>query len=72
LEGWLTSTDFVPEEKIRAVTQIYTRTGVKELCQQRMEEYHREALTYLDKVQLEESVKVPLRTYVTKLMNRNK
>jgi geranylgeranyl diphosphate synthase type II len=72
LEGWLQKTDFEPEEKVKAVTEIYTRTGVKELCQQRMEAYHREALTYLDKVALDATVKAPLRTYVTKLMNRNK
>lgn len=72
LEEWLQKTDFVAEEKIKAVTEIYTRIGVKELCRKRMEAYHEEALTYLNKVQLDDTVKEPLRTYVTKLMNRNK
>jgi geranylgeranyl diphosphate synthase type II len=72
LEAWLQKTDYNAEEKIQAVTEIYTRTGVKELCQKRMEAYHQEALTYLNKVTPDESLKTPLRTYVTKLMNRNK
>lgn len=47
LEHWL-GTNNQPKEKIAAVTNIYTRTGAREVCEAVMQAYTREALSMLD------------------------
>ncbi len=47
LEHWL-GINNQPKEKIAAVTNIYTRTGAREVCEAVMQAYTREALSMLD------------------------
>ena len=47
LERWLQIQD-KPDEKIRAVTDIYTRTGAREVCETVMQLHTHEALSRLD------------------------
>lgn len=47
LEHWL-GINNQPKEKIAAVTDIYTRTGAREVCEAVMHAYTREALSMLD------------------------
>lgn len=47
LEHWLQIQD-KPDEKIRAVTDIYTRTGAREVCETVMQLHTHEALSQLD------------------------
>lgn len=35
LERWLAADDFVPAEKIAAVTHLYDEIGIKDLCEQK-------------------------------------
>ena len=39
LNAWVDAVAFNPEEKVAAVTELYNRIGVKELCEKKMEEY---------------------------------
>ena len=41
LEYWLAAADFVPAEKIAAVTRLYDEIGIKELCERKIHEYTR-------------------------------
>ena len=47
LEHWLEISN-QPKEKIATVTDIYTRTGAREVCEAVMQAYTREALSMLD------------------------
>ena len=47
LNAWVGAVSFNPEEKIAAVTELYDRIGVKELCEKKMEEYSERAMESL-------------------------
>ncbi|MBQ8453919.1 MAG: polyprenyl synthetase family protein [Bacteroidaceae bacterium] len=72
LQKWIDSKDCNPEEKIQAVTAIYTRTGVHRMAKERMDTYYKEANTCLDKVSLPEERKQMLRQIAVELMGRQK
>lgn len=70
LYHWIERTDFVPEEKIAAVTAIYNKVGIAGLCEEQINKYYTEGLELLDKVSVEVGLKENLRTFVCQLMNR--
>lgn len=72
LQQWIAATDFNPQEKIKAVTQIYDTIGIKELCRQKIEAIFADALTELDAVCVPDEKKLPLREFAHKLLGRNK
>lgn len=72
LEEWIAKTDFIPEEKISAVTAIYDSVDIKSICQAKIECYFSEALASLEKVSVAEEKKQGLRDFAHKLLNRNK
>lgn len=72
LKKWISSKDFQPEEKIKAVTEIYNRLDIPVLCQEKMNALYEEGLALLNKVSVTPSRKTELRTYVERLMKRNK
>lgn len=70
LYRWIEAGTFVPEEKIAAVTAIYNKVGIAELCKERIEAYYAEGLKWLDEVKVDAALKEPLKAYVGKLVNR--
>ncbi len=70
LAGWLECTDCNPTEKIAAVTALYDEIGIKELCNERINAYFRQALDELNAVALPAGRKATLRAYALSLMNR--
>lgn len=44
LEKWIDAADFEPDQKIRAVTDIYNKVGIAEMCNQRISAYYEEGL----------------------------
>lgn len=72
LMGWINAKDFDREEKVKAVTEIYTRLGIDTMAKAKMEEYYAEALAALAKVSVPEEKKAPLREYAAKMMKREK
>ena len=56
-------------EKIAAVTDLYTRLGVREVCEQVMAEHTREALRLLETLPQNEAT-AQLRALAEKLMKR--
>lgn len=72
LMKWIDAKDFDREEKVKAVTAIYTKLGIDSMAKAKMEEYYAEALEALAKVSVPEEKKAQLRDYAAKMMKREK
>lgn len=72
LQRWLDAPEgsYVPEEKIAAVTELYNRIGIRQLCEEKIKTYFEEAEQLLKQVELPDSRKIHLRTMVAALFNR--
>lgn len=70
LEQWISCADFCPEEKIKAVTELYNKIGIGRLCEEKINTYYTEGLTLLDSISLPAEKKEELKTFVCHLMNR--
>ncbi len=70
LERWLTATDFIPAEKISAVTALYNNIGVGKRCEEMVEAYYSDGLAVLDSIALPEERKKALKDFACSLMNR--
>lgn len=68
---WIDATDYVPVEKIAAVTHIYNVLGIDSLCRNAIDQLYEEGIALLDKVEVEEARKDILTAYVRGMMNRN-
>ncbi|BAX80106.1 polyprenyl synthetase family protein [Labilibaculum antarcticum] len=71
LKFWITAKDFNPEEKIKAVRDIYERLNVREYSQKKIENYFALCLEYLDRVDVEAEKKKELYFLVKGLVNRS-
>lgn len=71
LEGWLAAHDYVPAEKIAAVTALYNDIGVGKRCQEKAEALNAEGFGILDSINLPEERKAVLREYACSMLNRN-
>ncbi len=70
LEGWLKAEDYNPEEKVAAVTSLYTQIGVDKMALRKIDEYFLQAEKCLDALALPEEKKVVLRSLSARLLNR--
>ena len=71
LDYWATATDIVPEEKIAAVTAIYTALGLPEMSRDIEERYYLRAQASLEALSVAEEKKQVLREFMAALMERN-
>ena len=71
LERWLNARDYVPGEKIAAVTALYNEIGVGKRCQEKAEALNAEGFAILDSIALPEERKAVLKEYACGLLNRN-
>ena len=72
LRRWTEAVDFDREEKIAAVTELYNQIGIRELCEQKINEYFQEGVKYLDRVSVDEQRKEELRQYTFEMMKRQR
>ena len=72
LEAWIARKDFDRQEKVDAVTHLYTKLGIDRLARERIEYYTREALSCLDAVDTPDERKAELREYTMMMMRREK
>ena len=72
LEAWIARKDFDRQEKVDAVTRLYTKLGIDRLARERIECYTREALSCLDAVDTPDERKAELREYTMIMMRREK
>ena len=70
LEKWVEAKEFDRNEKVAAVTKLYNEIGIRELCEQKIEEYYQESLVYLAKVNIPEDRKAELKAYAADMMKR--
>ena len=70
LEHWLTAVNYVPSEKVSAVTALYNNIGVGKLCLEMVEAYYTDGLAVLDSIALPEERKQALKDFACSLMNR--
>ena len=71
LSRWLSATDYDPAEKISAVTALYNRLGVGELCLQQVDDYSRRAIEALQQIAVPEAAKQPLYDLARSLIKRD-
>lgn len=71
LHTWIKMENYLPDEKIKAVTDIYNKVEVQEICRNKILAYYKEGMELLDKVGVESSLKENLASYVRELMDRN-
>jgi len=72
LQRWVGCKDCNTDEKIKAVTDLYTKIGVDRMAQERMNSYYAEAETCLAQVNLADERKQMLRSIAGELMGRQK
>jgi geranylgeranyl diphosphate synthase type II len=70
LEKWLSKENFIHEDKIKAVTEIYNKTNVRSICQKEMERQLKLAFDSLDAINVPKENKKPLTNLANELMNR--
>ena len=70
LMKWIEAKDFDRNEKVAAVTKLYDEIGIRQLCEQKMEECYQLALQYLAKVDVPEERKAELKAYAAEMMTR--
>ncbi len=71
LENWLGKKDFDPQQKINAVTKIFTQLGIKELTTQKIDFYFNQASQLLKNLPLPEEKKLHLQLLSNKILVRN-
>jgi geranylgeranyl diphosphate synthase type II len=70
LGKWLKMSQYNPQEKIVAVTNIYNQLGIKEFCEDKMSEYYRKALKFLGILKITSKKKTELENLAWQLMYR--
>ena len=58
-------------EKIKSVTLMYDKLGVKKKCEDKLRYYYEKAIANLDKISVSENKKQELRKLAEKLLSRN-
>ena len=71
LQNWLKAEHYEPAQKIEAVTTIYNKVGVRNICRDKIDEYYKESVCLLNEVGVDTSYKKNLADFVLGLMNRN-
>lgn len=72
LREWLAKKDFDPREKVRAVTEIYNRAGVKEAVMKIVDDYMEKSRLALEKIDVPEDRKMYFRDMIEYIGNRKK
>lgn len=71
LQEWLKAESYVPAQKIEAVTAIYDKVGLRDICRDKIKEYYNEGMKLLKEVEIEEECKKNLSDFVVSMMERN-
>lgn len=72
LKEWIAKKEFDPQEKIKAVTEIYNRTGIKEVVMSKIDSYMAKSREALAMVDVPEERKVYFREMVDYIGGRKK
>ncbi len=72
LAYWLSLTDFDPEKKVKEVTGIYDRLGIKTLTENLMNDYFEKGICQINQLNAREKNKTQLKDFFVQLINREK
>ena len=70
LRTWIRARKFDRDFKVASVTAIYDAIGIRQLCEQRINEYFEQGRKYLNQISVGEERKEVLRQYIAQMMNR--
>lgn len=70
LKEWTSKTLFNPEQKISLFTEIYNTLGIKQLTEQKMQEFYDRGMDYLSKLAVSKERLSILKAVADELMNR--
>ena len=70
LQKWFDAKDYVPAEKIAAVTALYNAIGIKQLAEEKIAYFFEQSKTYIRAVQVPEERKQELIAYAQRMMKR--
>lgn len=70
LTRWIEATDYRPDEKIAAVTNLYNEMNISGLCQEKIDKYTRQAALSLEQVAVDAGKKQELDNLLRSLMCR--
>ena len=71
LQDWINQESPDPEKKISAVTSVYNKLGIKELCKNKIRSYYNEAHDLLNNISFLEDKKKVLWDYVASMIDRS-
>jgi geranylgeranyl diphosphate synthase type II len=72
LERWIAAKDFDAKEKIAAVTRLYNEIGIDQLAKQKIDQYFEQGRQQLAALNVHESQKTELISYINDMMKREK
>jgi geranylgeranyl diphosphate synthase type II len=72
LHAWIKRKEYKPEDKIKAVTEIYQNLKVDKQLRLIADDYFNKGLKFLEDVNLAKARKTELKHYVLKLMKRDR
>jgi len=70
LKAWLGLREFDNKQKVEAVTKIYHQLNIKDITEQKMNNYFKEAFDSLNQVEVPSEKKSMLISFTEKLMHR--
>ncbi|MBR1388917.1 MAG: polyprenyl synthetase family protein [Prevotella sp.] len=70
LMRWIEAREFNRDEKVAAVTALYDKIGIRQLCEQKINDYFEQGRTYLEQLSVGDERKSILRQYFARMMNR--
>lgn len=70
LLNWIEKTEFIPENKIKAVKKIYTQLNIKELTQKKVDYYFQKSTQILQKLTIAENKLQPLFVLGNQILKR--
>ena len=72
LVRWIKAETFDRAEKVVAVTRLYDEIGIRQLCEEKINDYFAQAAESLEKVGVPDDRKQALRQYMDELLHRDK
>ena len=72
LSRWISAKGFDRQEKVTAVTRLYDRIGIRQLCEEKINYYFEQAKQYLACINVPAERKPPLIDFTNEMMHRDK
>lgn len=70
LQRWTAATNFNPQQKIAAVTDIYNRLGIPAIAHERIDTFFSQSRQFLSQLSIDDSRKQPLTAFTDAMMTR--